>query len=91
MTTPKVTGHAGPVYDIKWSPFNDNLIASASDDCTIKVWHIPDGGLKQALTDPMMSLEGHQRRVTHIEWHPTVEGVIFSASYDFSVSIVAIY
>ncbi|KAJ9598005.1 hypothetical protein L9F63_026889, partial [Diploptera punctata] len=30
----RVTGHRGPVLDIKWNPFNDNIIASCSDDCT---------------------------------------------------------
>ncbi|XP_066983906.1 coronin-1A-like isoform X4 [Macrobrachium rosenbergii] len=85
--TPKVTGHAGPVLDIKWCPFNDNLIASASDDCTIKLWHIPDGGLKSSITEPLVDLQGHQRRVSIIEWHPTAENVLFSAGYDYQILI----
>ena len=31
----KVVGHRGPVLDIKWNPFNDHVIASASDDATV--------------------------------------------------------
>lgn len=31
----KVIGHAGQILDLKWNPFNDNMIASASDDCTV--------------------------------------------------------
>ncbi|CAL4059815.1 unnamed protein product, partial [Meganyctiphanes norvegica] len=84
---PKVTGHAGPVTDIKWCPFNDNVIASASDDCTIKLWHIPDGGLKVPLTEPVADLQAHQRRVTQIEWHPTAEHVLFSAGYDYQILV----
>ncbi|KAK7080135.1 hypothetical protein SK128_009405 [Halocaridina rubra] len=87
VSTPKVTGHAGPVLDIKWCPFNDNLIASASDDCTIKLWHIPDGGLKSTITDPLADLQGHQRRVSIVEWHPTAENVLFSAGYDYQILI----
>ena len=30
-------------------PFNDNIIASASEDCTVKIWMIPDGGLIEPL------------------------------------------
>ena len=86
-----MTGHTGPIYDVKWSPFNDNLIASASDDCTVKLWHIPDGGLKSGLSEPLANLEGHQRRVTIIEWHPTVDGVLFSAGHDFTVSKITEY
>lgn len=33
----RVTGHKGPVLDIKWNPFNDNIIASCSDDCTVTI------------------------------------------------------
>ena len=30
-------------------PFNDNIIASASEDCTVKIWMIKDGGLDEPL------------------------------------------
>lgn len=32
----KVIGHNGAVTDLKWNPFNDNIIASGSDDCTVR-------------------------------------------------------
>ena len=58
----RVTGHTGPVLDIKWNPFNDNIIASASEDCTVKLWYIPDGGLGLAsdLTEHLVKLQGHR-------------------------------
>lgn len=31
----KVIGHSGQILDLKWNPFNDNIIASASDDCSV--------------------------------------------------------
>jgi coronin-2 len=82
-----VTGHTGPVLDIKWNPFNDNVIASCSDDCTIKLWHIPDGGLSMHLTEWLVELQGHKRRVAYIEWHPTAENILFSAGFDHLVII----
>lgn len=33
----KVIGHAGQILDLKWNPFDDHTIASASDDCTVCV------------------------------------------------------
>lgn len=42
---PVVSGHKGPVLDIAWCPHNDNLIASGSEDCSAKIWRIPDDGL----------------------------------------------
>ncbi|XP_060527324.1 coronin-2B-like isoform X2 [Cylas formicarius] len=83
----KVTGHSGPIMDIKWNPFNDNVIASCSDDCTIKLWHIPDDGLAVHLTDWLVELQGHKRRVAYIEWHPTAENVLFSAGFDHLIIV----
>jgi WD40 repeat protein len=61
---PKVTGHKNPVLDVAWNPFNDNQLASASEDCTIKLWDIPDGGLTANMEECLLTLEGHQRKVT---------------------------
>ncbi|KAF5274440.1 hypothetical protein FQR65_LT04356 [Abscondita terminalis] len=83
----RVTGHKGPVLDIKWNPFNDNIIASSSDDCTIKLWHIPDGGLATHLSEWLVELVGHKRRVAYIEWHPTAENILFSASFDHLIIV----
>ncbi|KAL3280273.1 hypothetical protein HHI36_017768 [Cryptolaemus montrouzieri] len=83
----RVTGHKGPVLDIKWNPFNDNIIASASDDCTIKLWHIPDGGLAVHLTDWLVELQGHKRRVSYIEWHPTAENILLSVGFDHIIIV----
>lgn len=44
---PVVGGHKGPVLDIAWCPHNDNVIASGSEDCVVKVWQIPDGGISR--------------------------------------------
>jgi WD40 repeat protein len=65
INAPKINGHKGPVTDVAWDPFNDNRIVSASEDCTIMLWNIPDEGLTKdyAKGDELFSLEKHQRRV----------------------------
>lgn len=78
----KVIGHAGQIFDLKWNPFNDYQIASASDDCTIKLWDIPEGGLTAALSEFTNELVGHRRKVTQLEWHPSTDNVLISAGFD---------
>ncbi|XP_064595737.1 coronin-2B-like isoform X2 [Liolophura sinensis] len=87
INTPKVCGHKGPVLDVKWNPFNDHVIASCSEDATVKVWQIPHEGLRTNLTDWSVDLHGHQRRVGYIEWHPTAENIVLSAGLDFKCII----
>lgn len=83
----KVIGHSGQILDLKWNPFNDNIIASASDDCSVKVWSIPEGGLTSNLSDTVNELNGHKRKVMHIEWHPTASDVLISAGFDHLIII----
>lgn len=77
----KVTGHTGQIFDLKWNPFNDYQIASASDDCTIKLWDIPELGQTNT-TEFSNELLGHRRKVTQVEWLPACENCLISASFD---------
>lgn len=76
---PLVSGHKAAVLDIAWCPHHDNIIASASEDCTVKVWQIPDGGLTETMRQPSADLLAHQRRVGQVVWHPSAQNVLLSA------------
>jgi len=36
-SSPVVSGHSAAVLDFEWNPFHDEILASASEDSTIKV------------------------------------------------------
>ncbi|EDV21703.1 uncharacterized protein TRIADDRAFT_36434 [Trichoplax adhaerens] len=82
-----VNGHKGPVLDIAFNPFNDNVVASSSEDCTAKIWFIPDGGLEETKTEAEVTLLGHQRRVTHVRWHPTANNVLLTIGGDYAILV----
>uniref|UniRef100_A0A8C3AXW6 Coronin n=1 Tax=Cyclopterus lumpus TaxID=8103 RepID=A0A8C3AXW6_CYCLU len=82
MSYPTVCGHTGPVLDIEFCPHNDNIIASGSEDCSVMIWEIPEGGLTAPLTDPVVKLDGHSKRVGILSWHPTAHNVLLSAGCD---------
>ena len=75
---PLVAGHKAAVLTIQWCPHHDDVIASGSEDCTIKVWQIPEGGLHENLVEPVADLIAHQRRVGVIQWHPTAQNILLS-------------
>ncbi|KAH8096047.1 hypothetical protein JL720_3394 [Aureococcus anophagefferens] len=61
---PVLAGHKGAALDFDFHPFNEQLLASCSDDSTVKLWGIPPGGLTETLTEPLVDLRGHGRKVT---------------------------
>jgi coronin-1B/1C/6 len=76
---PLVTGHKAAVLDLQWCPHNDEIIASASEDCTVKIWQIPENGLHRNLEEPVVDLVAHQRRVGLVQWHPSALNILLSA------------
>jgi len=84
---PIINGHKSPVLDIDFNPFNDNLIASVSEDCTGKIWGIPDGGLKETLVEPLQVLSGHRRKVGSVLFNPVANNIVATSSTDLSVKV----
>jgi len=83
----KCQGHSSSVLDFEWSPFDDDMIASASDDSTIKLWQIPEGGMTKNITEPLVDMRGHGRKVTLLRFNPTASNVLASCSGDMTVKI----
>ncbi|XP_072848002.2 coronin-2A isoform X1 [Pogona vitticeps] len=84
---PRICGHKGNVLDIKWNPFDDFVIASCSEDATVKIWNIPQHLLTKSITEAQKELLGHSRRVGLVEWHPTASNILFSTGYDYKIMI----
>ena len=83
----QVLGHSSAVLDFDWNPFDDCMIASASDDSTVKVWQIPEDGMKDNITEPVVDLRGHGRKVMLCKWNPTVNMALASCSSDQAVKL----
>lgn len=84
---PLVSVHKGAVLDLDFHPFNDSLIASASEDCNICITGIPEGGMKENITTPLQTLQGHKRKVGTVNFHPCANNVLASSSSDTTVKL----
>ena len=94
---PYVTGHAGSVLDIEWNPFDDSMMATASEDTNIKLWKIPEDwevcdekGMPKAgkgLSESIADLTGHQKKVTLLRYNHTVNNALLSTSADYTVKL----
>ncbi|RGP69659.1 putative coronin, partial [Fusarium longipes] len=90
---PLFRGHTAAVLDTDWNPFNDNIIASASDDGKVFIWEVPkDFTLHtdaEEIIDvaPVSKLAGHPRKVGQVLFNPAAENILASASGDFTIKL----
>ncbi|CAE6967054.1 Coro6 [Symbiodinium sp. CCMP2456] len=85
--TPLVAGHTGGIMDFEFSPFDDHLLLSASEDLTMKLWQIPSDGLKQHLKEPLLTLEGHGKKVSFSTFNPCASNIVASTAFDLTCKV----
>ncbi|CAG9860814.1 unnamed protein product [Phyllotreta striolata] len=78
---PLLQAHTDTVTDIAFSPFHDGLLATGSQDCLVKLWHIPKEGLQESLSNAECTFSHKQRRVELVGFHPTADFLLHSTSY----------
>eukprot|EP00033_Pygsuia_biforma_P000142 GCRY01000179.1.p1 GENE.GCRY01000179.1~~GCRY01000179.1.p1 ORF type:complete len:454 (-),score=108.09 GCRY01000179.1:30-1391(-) len=83
---PLFTGHTGAVLDLDFNPFNDSIIASGSEDCTAKIWQIPEE-MTENVTESLVTLKGHNKKVGEVYFHPCAANVLATSSPDMTVRI----
>lgn len=78
---PLLHAHSDTVTDMQFSPFHDGLLATGSQDCLVKIWHIPETGLQESLSNSECTFSHKQRRVEGVGFHPTADFLLHSTSY----------
>ena len=91
---PLFRGHTAPVLDTDWSPFDDFLIASGSDDGKVFLWRVPDGfsvhtpdNAEPTDIAPTGKLTGHSRKVGHVLFSPSANHVLATSAGDYTVKL----
>ncbi|KAI0881887.1 DUF1900-domain-containing protein [Annulohypoxylon maeteangense] len=90
---PLFRGHTAAVLDTDWNPFNDRLVASASEDGKVMLWQVPQGftlftdAEEPADVAPVAKLTGHARKVGQVLFNPAAENILASASGDLTIKV----
>lgn len=51
---------------MSFSPFHNNILATAGSDATVKVWKIPNEGIQVKETkEYVANLTGHYKKILH--------------------------
>nr|XP_013795404.1 PREDICTED: coronin-7-like [Apteryx mantelli mantelli] len=75
------------VADLSWDPFDARRLAVAGEDAKIRLWRIPEGGLRDTLQEPEAVLRGHTEKIYSVRFHPVAADILVSSSYDMTVRI----
>jgi len=78
---PLITQEDG-INEFNFNPFDDYLIAAASQDGAARLYKIPDDGLTKDITTPTATLSGHTKRLMYVDWHPLALNVLVTATTD---------
>lgn len=75
------------------NPFNDRVIASASDDGKVMIWEVPKDftlftdAEEPADVSPVAKFSGHHKKVGQVLFNPAAENILASASGDLTIKI----
>jgi hypothetical protein len=87
-SAPLFEGHKAPVIDVAFNPFNDFVVASASEDATIKLWKVSESnGQAVGSKEAYASLTGHSRKAARIVFNPLVDGALASFGAENAIKI----
>jgi len=73
--------------DFDFSPFKDDLLATASEDGTIKFWLIPEEGITKNVTECDAELRGHAKKLIFSKFHPGADYTMASCGADSTIRI----
>jgi len=86
---PLISGHSGAILDFDFNPFDDDMLATASEDTTVKIWQLPEDGMKAHMKEPAATLNegGHEKKVSFCCWNPVASGILASTAFDQKLKI----
>ena len=85
-------GHASTVWDLAFNSAGD-LLASCSDDCTLRIWHCIQSKESGAGSEMRLSLAStssgyHTRTIFSVDW--SASGVVATGSADNSICLFSV-
>lgn len=82
-----VYAHQGIVYDLQFSPFYKNLLASCGEDGKVKLWVLPDGGFGKGERQEDVLCDDKAKKMHCLDWHKITDNTLASAAYDNIVRV----
>ncbi|EDO08429.1 WD domain G-beta repeat containing protein [Babesia bovis T2Bo] len=75
-------GHAGSLQDMVFNDFDYSVLATGSDDCSVRVWRVGNNE-----GSALCNLAGHTKKTTNVVWNASTDYVLLSGSMDNTVKV----
>ncbi|KAF0310731.1 WD repeat-containing protein 17 [Amphibalanus amphitrite] len=73
-------GHVERAFQVRWNPVLEHVLASGSDDGTVRVWDTDS-------SECLRVLSGHHSHVRGLAWCPALAHVLVSGSWDYTIRV----
>ena len=75
------------VMDFALDPFDPTRLVAVCDDGHLRLWKIPEDGLKQQVNKPDLLFPAHADKIQIVQFHPLASDVAVTAAFDRTVKI----
>ena len=75
------------VLDFAWDPFNESRLVCVTEEGSLNLWQIPDGGLVEQTNQPLRTFIVHADKTSIVKFHPTAADILATAGYDGLVKV----
>eukprot|EP01104_Vermistella_antarctica_P006127 TRINITY_DN1685_c2_g2_i1.p1 TRINITY_DN1685_c2_g2~~TRINITY_DN1685_c2_g2_i1.p1 ORF type:complete len:976 (-),score=325.29 TRINITY_DN1685_c2_g2_i1:639-3518(-) len=83
----QIQAHSSQIYDLQFSPFDDDLLFTGADDGKVCLWRLPSEGVTSNISSAEANFVSHKRRITSIRCHPSANNIIATSSSDKTVRV----
>ncbi|KYQ89281.1 WD-40 repeat-containing protein [Tieghemostelium lacteum] len=84
-----VHAHSSTISDFDFDPFHEFVLATGSEDTTLKIWNLKDALQegKTTITEPVFTLSGHSKPIEALAFNPVAENILATISGDKTLKI----